>query len=108
MVSRKTLLLTALWILGAAAALAWYLHGCTLMWETNKHWEDEDHAAGRVAQLYGGYVIPGSTWADLHLVVSQWNTRTNWPYKSMHFRTDLSCLRPAAHDDHGVGHGQTR
>jgi hypothetical protein len=58
------------------------LHGCG--------WDDEDHAAGRVAQLYGGYVVPGSTTADLHLVVSQWNTARNRPYKAMQFRVDLT------------------
>jgi Domain of unknown function (DUF4185) len=56
-------------------------------------WDAENHAAGRVAQLYGGYVVPGSTWADLHLVVSQWNTATNWPYRAMQFRVDVSRLR---------------
>ncbi len=56
-------------------------------------WADEDHAAGRVAQLYGGYVVPGSTLADLHLVVSQWNTATNWPYHAMQFAVDVSALR---------------
>lgn len=56
-------------------------------------WDAEDHAAGRVAQLYGGYVLPGSTWADLHLVVSQWNTATNWPYRAMQFRVDVARLR---------------
>lgn len=55
-------------------------------------WEHEDHAAGLVAQLYGGYVVPGSTLADLHLVVSQWNTATNWPYHAMQFRADVSGL----------------
>lgn len=55
-------------------------------------WEDEDHAAGRVAQLYGGYILPGSTFADLHLVVSQWNTATNWPYQAMQFRADVRPL----------------
>jgi hypothetical protein len=55
-------------------------------------WHDEDHAAGRVAQLYGGYVLPGSTLDDLHLVVSQWNTGTNWPYKAMQFRASLRDL----------------
>ena len=49
-------------------------------------WHEEDHARGRVAQLYGGYVVPGSTLDDLHLVVSQWNTGTNWPYRAMQFR----------------------
>ncbi len=56
------------------------------------NWPDEDHAAGRVAQLYGGYVVPGSTLADLHLVVSQWNTTTNWPYRAMQFATDVTPL----------------
>jgi hypothetical protein len=55
-------------------------------------WEGEDHAAGRVAQLYGGYIVPGSTLSELHLVVSQWNTATNWPYHAMQFRTDVSEL----------------
>ncbi len=57
-------------------------------------WDDEDHGSGRVAQLYGGYILPGSTWADAHLVVSQWNTATNWPYRAMQFRVDLTSLRP--------------
>lgn len=55
-------------------------------------WDDEDHATGRVAQLYGGYVVPGSTLDDLHLVVSQWNTTTHWPYRAMQFRTDVTEL----------------
>lgn len=56
-------------------------------------WDGEDHAAGRVAQLYGGFIVPGSTLADLHLVVSQWNTGTNWPYRAMQFAVDISALR---------------
>ncbi len=48
-------------------------------------WDGEDHARGHVAQLYGGYIVPGSTLDDLHLVVSQWNTEHNWPYKAMQF-----------------------
>lgn len=43
----------------------------------------------RVAQLYGSYIVPGSSLADLHLVVSQWNTTpgaNDTPYHSMHFR----------------------
>lgn len=59
---------------------------------TGADWGHEDHSAGRVAQLYGGYIVPGSTLSDLHLVVSQWNTRTNWPYRCMQFRTDVSTL----------------
>lgn len=62
------------------------LHGCG--------WAAEDHACGRVAQLYGGYIVPGSTLDDLHLVVSQWNTETNWPYRAMQFRaTGLTAFR---------------
>jgi hypothetical protein len=55
-------------------------------------WDNEDHARGQVAQLYGGYVLPGSTLRELHLVVSQWNTATNWPYRAMQFRTDISTM----------------
>lgn len=66
------------------ALRATVLHGC--------NWPDEDHDAGRVAQLYGGYIVPGSTTADLHLVVSQWNTTTNWPYRAMQFRVDVAAL----------------
>ncbi len=58
------------------------LHGCG--------WGDEDHSRGRVAQLYGGYIVPGSTLDDLHLVVSQWNTGTNWPYRAMQFHADMT------------------
>ena len=56
---------------------------------TGSGWHDEDHSRGRVAQPYGGYIVPGSTNEEMHLVVSQWNTGTNWPYRSLHFRVDL-------------------
>jgi hypothetical protein len=49
-------------------------------------WGREEHDNGYVAQLYGGYIVPGSTLDDLHLVVSQWNTQRNWPYRAMQFR----------------------
>lgn len=39
-----------------------------------------------VSQLYGGYIVPGSTLDDLHLLVSQWNTTTHWPYWTQEFR----------------------
>ncbi len=42
-----------------------------------------------VAQLYGGYIHPDSTLHELHLVVSQWNTETNWPYRAMQFVTGV-------------------
>ncbi len=57
-------------------------------------WGDEDHSQGRVAQLYGGYIVPGSTLDDLHLVVSQWNTATNWPYLAMQFHANVADLAP--------------
>ncbi|GAB2643637.1 DUF4185 domain-containing protein [Kribbella swartbergensis] len=44
--------------------------------------ENDNH----VAQLYGGYIIPGSTLSDLHLSVSQWKTDAGWPYRVMQFR----------------------
>lgn len=57
-------------------------HRRTLLWGTS--WGDEDDT--HVAQLYGGYVIPGSTLDDLHLSVSQWNTEAGWPYRVMQYR----------------------
>ncbi|WP_295696836.1 DUF4185 domain-containing protein [Lapillicoccus sp.] len=47
-------------------------------------WGAEDNT--HVAQLYGGYLLPGSSLSDLHLSVSQWNTSTNDVYHSMQFR----------------------
>ena len=58
--------------------------GCT--------WDDEDHDRCRVAQLYGGYVLPGSRLdvpGGVGLVVSQWNTARGWPYRVMQFRVTL-------------------
>ena len=55
-------------------------------------WEAEDHAKNRVAQLYGGYVLPGSELdvaGGVGLVVSQWNTAHGWPYRAMQFRATL-------------------
>ena len=59
--------------------------GCT--------WDDEDHDGCQVAQLYGGYVLPGSrlgVTGGVGLVVSQWNTAHGWPYRVMQFRVTLS------------------
>ena len=58
--------------------------GCT--------WETEDHDGCQVAQLYGGYVLPGSRLdvvGGVGLVVSQWNTAHGWPYQVMQFRVTL-------------------
>jgi D-arabinan endo alpha-(1,5)-arabinofuranosidase len=55
-------------------------------------WDAEDHAANRVAQLYGGYVLPGSQLGvagGVGLVVSQWHTARGWPYQAMQFRVTL-------------------
>ncbi|ADD42645.1 hypothetical protein Snas_2970 [Stackebrandtia nassauensis DSM 44728] len=54
----------------------------TLLWGTSWGNEDDSH----VAQLYGGYIIPGSTIGELHLAVSQWNTNDGWPYRVMQHR----------------------
>ncbi len=56
-------------------------------------WDDEDHDGCQVAQLYGGYVLPGSRLGvpgGVGLVVSQWNTAHGWPYRVMQFRVTLS------------------
>lgn len=55
-------------------------------------WDDEDHAGSRVAQLYGGYILPGSKLnvvGGVGLVVSQWHTTRGWPYRAMQFRATL-------------------
>lgn len=57
-------------------------HRQTLIW--GGEWGNEDDA--HVAQLYGGYIIPGSTLDELHLSVSQWNTDEDWPYRVMQHR----------------------
>ncbi len=57
-------------------------HRRTLVW--GGEWGDQDDS--HVAQLYGGYVIPGSTPDNLHLAVSQWNTAEGWPYRVMQHR----------------------
>ncbi|RBM21401.1 hypothetical protein DEH69_05770 [Streptomyces sp. PT12] len=57
-------------------------HRQTLIWGGAWGQEDDSH----VAQLYGGFIIPGSTLNDLHLSVSQWNTEVNWPYRVMQHR----------------------
>jgi len=47
---------------------------------------------GGLSQLYGGYIVPGSTLRNLHLVVSHWNTTddSNWPYRAMQYRHNAS------------------
>lgn len=62
----------------------------TLLW--GGIWGQEDDE--RVAQLYGPYVLPGSTLEDLHLLCSQWNTGEGWPYHVQQYRVEG--LRTAA------------
>ncbi|MDT5336247.1 MAG: hypothetical protein QOD90_1752 [Mycobacterium sp.] len=55
-------------------------------------WTAENHAASQVAQLYGGYVLPGSRLdvaGGVGLVVSQWKTDSGWPYRAMQFTSTL-------------------
>lgn len=59
-------------------------------------WADEHHAGCRVAQLYGGYLLPGSRLdvpGGVGLLVSHWHTARGWPYRVMQFRTTLRDTR---------------
>ncbi|MFN3339731.1 MAG: DUF4185 domain-containing protein [Dietzia sp.] len=65
------------------------LHGCA--WGDESDGSDPATGPARVAQLYCGCPVPGSTPEEWHFVVSQWNThdsaagRAGWPYRSMQF-----------------------
>ncbi|MBV9353249.1 MAG: DUF4185 domain-containing protein [Mycobacterium sp.] len=55
-------------------------------------WDAQDLSNNQVAQLYGGYILPGSQLGvngGVGLVVSQWNTATGWPYRTMQFKVTL-------------------
>jgi Domain of unknown function (DUF4185) len=55
-------------------------------------WDAQNVTNNQVAQLYGGYVLPGSqldTQGGVGLVVSQWDTATGWPYRTMQFKVTL-------------------
>ena len=59
---------------------------------TGSSWDAEDQAGSKVAQLYGGYLLPGSRFGvtgGVGLVVSQWRTDTGWPYRAMQFKSTL-------------------
>ncbi|WP_428339926.1 DUF4185 domain-containing protein [Mycobacterium sp.] len=56
-------------------------------------WDTQDLANNRVAQLYGGYVLPGAQLnirGGVGVVVSQWDTATGWPYRTMQFKVTLA------------------
>lgn len=60
---------------------------------TGATWDAQNLSKNQVAQLYGGYVLPGSqldVTGGVGLVVSQWDTATGWPYKAMQFRVTLN------------------
>jgi len=55
-------------------------------------WHAENHDGNQVAQLYGGYLLPGSRFdidGGVGTVVSQWHTRDGWPYRAMQFKIGL-------------------
>ena len=65
-------------------------------------WDAQDLANNQVAQLYGGYVLPGSpldAQGGVGLVVSQWDTATGWPYRTMQFRVTLTDTRGQSRGD---------
>jgi hypothetical protein len=65
-------------------------------------WRGENHAKSKVAQVYGGYVLPGSRLdmpGGVGLVVSQWRTDAGWPYRAMQFNVTLRNTTTAAGAD---------
>ena len=67
----------------------------TLLWGCGWGQEDDE----RVAQLYGPYMLPGSTLDDLHLLCSQWNTGAGWPYHVQQYRVEGLSAGIRAHLD---------
>ncbi|AWB85033.1 hypothetical protein C3E79_04080 [Corynebacterium liangguodongii] len=47
-------------------------------------WENKQSPMN-FSQPYGGYIVPGSTLADLNIVISQWNTADNSRYNATQF-----------------------
>ncbi|MET0758674.1 MAG: hypothetical protein ABWY39_12295, partial [Mycobacterium sp.] len=63
-------------------------------------WHGENHNGNQVAQLYGGYVLPGSRFdirGGVGLLVSQWNTAVGWPYRAMQFKAALRDTTKTVH-----------
>jgi hypothetical protein len=63
-------------------------------------WDSENHLENQVAQLYGGYVLPGSRFdieGGVGLVVSQCNTVVGWPYRAMQFKAALKDTTKTVH-----------
>lgn len=60
----------------------------------------DDHLKNQVAQLYAGYVLPGSRFdsqGGIGLVVSQWNIDAGWPYRAMQFKAGLKDTTETVH-----------
>lgn len=69
---------------------------------TNGPWRNPQTPAN-FSQPYGGYIVPGSTLANMDIVVSQWNTATNARYNATQFNvtgldTFFGLARPATVD----------
>lgn len=73
----------------------------------NGYW-DLQQTPMNFSQPYGGYIVPGSTIANLDVVISQWNTNTNERYMSTQFNVkgldtffgiDPESMRPHDQDD---------
>ena len=57
-------------------------------WTTPRCSPSDGYTAATLSQPYRGYIVPGSTLSQLHLVASHWNTPdgSNWPYRAMQYR----------------------
>jgi hypothetical protein len=67
-------------------------------------WENEDQAHNKVAQLYGGYILPGSKLdspGGVGIVVSQWNTKKGVPYRAMQYKVTLQDTTKVQQQDPG-------
>ena len=66
-------------------------------------WQAENHLQNQVAQLYGGYVLPGSRFdieGGVGLVVSQWNTADRMALPGNAIQS-----RPEGHHEDGASTG---
>jgi hypothetical protein len=50
--------------------------------------EPGKEVANLVASPYGGFVVPGSTFGDFHIVVSQWYDP--WNYRFMQYKINMA------------------
>lgn len=53
---------------------------------SNTSWQTQPQTGNLVSAPYGGYIIPGSSLSNFHMVVSQWNIDDNSVYRTMQFR----------------------